>query len=108
MTVALDARWRISRDVAYELVQGEAVALNLKTGLYYKLNHVAACAFDYLARGLALRDLEDFLLREFEVDRATLRGDLVGLLADLEKYGLVIRGPRTESGCDGGRGSEAE
>ena len=80
--------------MAYELVQGEAVALNLKTGLYYKLNHVAACAFDYLARGLALRDLEDFLLREFEVDRATLRGDLVGLLADLEKYGLVIRGPR--------------
>ncbi len=103
----VDLWWRISRDAAYEFVQGEAVALNLKTGLYFKLNQVAAFALDHLARGLALKDLEDSLLREFEVDRATLRGDLIGLLADLEKYGLIVRGPQTEPGLGASRGREA-
>ena len=108
MTAAAEARWRISSHAAYELVQDEAVALNLKTGLYFKLNAVAACALDHLARGLALRDLEDCLLQDFDIDRTTLRRDLIGLLADLERYGLIVRGSRRGPGlgCSGGREGE--
>ena len=100
MTAAGEALWRTSRHTAYEFVQDEAVALNLNTGLYFKLNPVAACALDYLARGLALHDLEDCLLGQFDVDRATLHSDLIALLADLEEYGLIVRGPRGEPGLD--------
>ncbi|HKN48123.1 MAG TPA: PqqD family protein [Candidatus Polarisedimenticolia bacterium] len=84
-------RWIISDKTAYELVEGEAVALNLQTGTYYRLNAVAASALEYLPQCPALPDLTDRLLMEFDVDRPTLAADLAELFIDLERYGLVVR-----------------
>ena len=84
-------RWHISDRVAYEFVQGEAVALNLKTGTYYRLNPTAASALRQLARGAGLRDLTERLLEEFDVPRANLVADLTDLVADLERYDLIVR-----------------
>lgn len=86
-------RWHISDRVVYEFVQDEAVALNLKSGTYYRLNAVAASALRHLVRGAELRNLTDRLLEEFDVGRATLAADLADLLTDFEKYGLVVREP---------------
>jgi len=83
--------WRIGREVAYEFVEDEAVALNLRTGTYYRLNPVAAKAWRLLAKGSAMGAVVDRLFEEFEVDRDSLEADLRGLFADLERYGLLTR-----------------
>jgi len=86
-------RWRIEGTTAYELIDQEAVALNLKTGLYYRLSPVAARALDCLQRDLDLEDLLDVIVNEFEVDRSVARADLVQLVTELESFGLVAPRP---------------
>ena len=88
---ARSPRWRIGRDVAYEFLEDEAIALHLTTGTYYRLNPVAASAWRHLAGGSAMDDVVERLLAEFEVDRNSLEADLRGLFADLERYGLLTR-----------------
>jgi len=82
-------RWRISGKTAYEFIQDEAVALNLRTGLYYRLNAVAASALDGLAGGAGVDDLIARLVQDFDVEPAILRRDLGEFLSELEKYGLI-------------------
>jgi len=84
-------RWRIGRDVAFEFVDDEAVALNLKTGAYYRLNPTAARAWRLLEKSLGMDALVDDLLEEMEVERGRLEADLAELFADLERHGLAIR-----------------
>ena len=84
-------RWRIGREVAYEFVEDEAVALNLKTGKYYRLNPVAASAWRLLAKSPSMDDLIDGLIEEVEVDRDRLEADLNELFADLERHGLAVK-----------------
>jgi len=88
---AESGRWRIGREVAYEFVGDEAVALNLKTGTYFRLNGVAASAWRHLAESSDAENLVDSLLREFDVDRGTLVADVADLLVDLENHGLIVR-----------------
>jgi len=84
-------RWRVAPTTAYELIDDQAVALNLKSGLYFKLTPVAARALDRLGEGSGLEELLDLIVGEFEVDRPAARADLVELMAELERVGLVAR-----------------
>ena len=84
-------RWRIGREVAYEFVGDEAVALNLKTGTYFRLNGVGASAWKHLAKSPDAEGLADRLLREFDVDRRTLVADVTDFLLELEGHGLIVR-----------------
>ena len=67
------------------------MALNLKSGVYYRLNGSAATAYRLLSEGLESDGLTERLLEEYDVDRATLGADLEALLADLESAGLAVR-----------------
>ena len=82
-------RWRIGPKVAYEFVDDEAVALDLQSGTYYRLNPVAASAWRLLVKSTVLDELVDGLLEEFDIDRDRLEADLSELFVDLERYGLV-------------------
>ena len=84
-------RWRIGRDVAFEFVDDEAVALNLKTGVYYRLNPTAARAWRLLEKSPGMDALVDALLEEIDVERERLVADLGELFADLERHGLAMR-----------------
>jgi hypothetical protein len=70
-------------------VGGEMVLLDVDLGTYYGLNEVGTRAWSLLAEGASVGELEERLLVEFEVDRATLAADLHGLLRDLAEHGLI-------------------
>jgi hypothetical protein len=83
---------RIPDDVISEIVDGEAVLLNLKTGVYYSLNHVGTRIWQLIEQLGDERRVRDAGLGEYAVDAAQLDLDFARLLADLLERGLVARG----------------
>ena len=70
-------------------LDGEAVILSPQTGTYYGLNEVGARAFELTERPLAIGELVDMLLQEFDVSREQLLTDLIRFFTDMEEANLV-------------------
>jgi Coenzyme PQQ synthesis protein D (PqqD) len=70
-------------------VEGEAVILNVQTGVYYGLNPVGAWVWDELQSPTTVAELLEGLMAEFEVDEDRGEADLVTLLEDLAGASLI-------------------
>ncbi|MBW4446582.1 MAG: PqqD family peptide modification chaperone [Spirirestis rafaelensis WJT71-NPBG6] len=68
---------------------GEAVILNLKTGVYHGLNEVGARIWNFIQQPKAVSDIEQTLLQEYEVEAQQCDRDLKALLQDLQAAGLI-------------------
>jgi hypothetical protein len=84
---------RISDDVVFRDLAGEAVILNLTSGVYFGLDEVGTRMWQLLSehgddtKALAL------LLDEYEVDAAQLRQDFDQLIGQLRAKGLILVEP---------------
>jgi hypothetical protein len=74
--------------VAAEL-EGEAVLLNVETGIYYGLDEVGTRIWKCLEEGLTREDMVLRLLDEYDVEASALRRDVSEFLATLESNGLI-------------------
>src|SRR5688572_5395926 len=74
-------------------VSGEAIILNLKTERYYGLNEMGARMWEVLTITDSLQTALDVLHGEYDVDMATLRGDLLELVTRLVEDGLLEIAP---------------
>lgn len=83
------ARVALSDEVLVQGVFGEAVLLDLATGVYFGLNDTGTRFWHLLGQhsraDLAVRAL----VQEFDVDEETLRTDMTRLLQELVNAGLV-------------------
>ncbi len=70
-------------------LQGEAVILNYKSGVYYGLNPVGARIWELIQESRTPREVHEVLLGEYEVDSDRCWNDLVPLLAELRQAGLI-------------------
>jgi hypothetical protein len=86
-------RYRVSADVVSEVVDGEAVLLNLTSGVYFALNSVGTRVWQLVQEPRSAESLQSILLAEFEVAPDVLRADLATVLEDLLDRGLVERVP---------------
>ena len=86
---SLDRRVRLSDDVVFRELEGEAVLLNLASGMYFGLDAIGTRVWQLLAEHQTLQAVFDHMLQEFEVDDPTLRSDLVALVDRLMEHGLV-------------------
>ena len=68
---------------------GEAVILNLKTGVYHGLNEVGALIWTLIQEPKAVKDIKPILLQEYEVEDQQCDRDLKALLEDLLAAGLI-------------------
>ncbi len=75
---------QVSADLA-----GEAVILNLKSGVYYGLNPVGARIWQLIQEPKAVTNIRDSLLEEYEVKTDSCERDLLALLRELAAVGLV-------------------
>jgi hypothetical protein len=75
---------QVSADLA-----GEAVILNLKSGVYYGLNPVGARIWQLIQEPKAVTTIRDSLLEEYEVKTDSCERDLLALLRELAAVGLV-------------------
>ena len=70
-------------------VEGEAVILNMETGVYYGLNPVGAWVWEELQSPKTVAALLDDLVAEFDVDEQRGETDLMALLEDLAGASLI-------------------
>ena len=80
---------RISKEVIFQELEGEAVLLNMQSGIFFGLNPVAKRMWELLNElGQAEKVLQQ-LLREYEASEEQLRQDLVNFIERLKSKGLV-------------------
>ena len=70
-------------------VDGELVALHIENGTYYSFNETAARIWALLDRPKSVSELCAILAGEFEVDAQACAREVLLLLRDFEKDGLV-------------------
>lgn len=82
-------RLTIPDDVVFEVLDGEAVVLNLKTGIYFTLNPVGTRAWQLIQEHGELEKVLEVMLAEYEVEPALLDADLRELVEKLRGKGLL-------------------
>jgi Coenzyme PQQ synthesis protein D (PqqD) len=68
---------------------GEAVILNLKTGIYHGLNEVGAQVWTLIQEPKTVFEIKQTLLHEYEVEADVCERDLMILLQELVSAGLI-------------------
>ena len=84
------AKDQVSCDLA-----GEAVILDMKSGIYYGLNPVGARVWSLIQEPRTVSAVLDMLLEQYDVETNRCEGDLFALLQDLATKNLIVIDART-------------
>jgi hypothetical protein len=87
--ISLESRVEISGDVVSRELEGEAVILNLESGTYFGLDPVGTRIWSLLQEDGSLRRAFEVVLQEYDVAPEKLQGDILRLVDDLRRKGLV-------------------
>lgn len=93
MIPPMAVRYRVHPDLAFRVIDGEAVVLQVKTTTYFSLNPSGTVLWGTLQEGATRDALVDRLLAAFDVDRPRAEADVDALLADLKAESLVVEEP---------------
>lgn len=74
---------------AFRIINDEAVILNLDSGIYYSLNEVGSKVWDLCDGSRDIKDITTAVCQEFEVEREAAEKDVLELMDDLIKEGLI-------------------
>ncbi len=81
---------RASRDVVFQKIGDETILLNLKTGVYWGLNHTGAIIWEEISRHGNVARAVAALEREFSGTREQMTQAVNQLLEELSREGLLI------------------
>jgi hypothetical protein len=87
--VSLTSRARVSDDVVFRELDGEAVLLDLESGTYYGLDAVGTRIWQLIAEHGMLAAVLDGVVSEFDVERDAASADLLELVRRLTDRGLL-------------------
>ena len=90
MTLSLDATVQVPEDVVFRELDGEAVVLNLDSGIYFGLDEVGTRIWQLIDEHRSLRRAWEALQTEFDAPSAQLEADLIAFVDHLRAKGLVI------------------
>ena len=91
--VSLDSALVVPEDVICRELDGEAIILNLATGIYFGLDEIGTRLWALVAESGTLRHAVDVMAGEYDVERAELERDALELAGGLIEKGLVqVRG----------------
>ena len=83
-----------SEDIAAEVVGGEAVILNLSSGVYYSLDGAGAIAWALLESGHTPGEAGARIANIYDVPGERAAADVEGLAAQLAAEGVIARADR--------------
>ena len=75
---------QISCDMA-----GEAVVLNMKSGMYYGMDQVGALVWNLVQEPRTFEYIREAILQQFEVERESCERDLIAFLYEMESAKLI-------------------
>jgi len=89
MTISFSDRVRMPDDVLISNLQEESVILNLDSERYYGLDDVGTRFLSVLNTSDSIEAAYEVLRDEYDVDAHNLRQDLIELVEDLVKQGIL-------------------
>jgi hypothetical protein len=93
MELSLRHSITVPPDIVFREVDGEAVILNLDSGLYFGLDQVGTRIWQLIQEHGSLQKVFETMCEEFDVGSDTLERDLLGLMDELCAKGLVRASP---------------
>jgi hypothetical protein len=81
---------KLSPDVVFRDLDGEAVILDLESGTYFGLNEVGTRVWQLVGEGRSEVEIVDLVASEYDADRATIAADVTRLLEELRTRRLVV------------------
>jgi hypothetical protein len=95
--ISLDCSAKINEEsVVSRELEGEAVMLNLASGVYFGLNEVGTRIWALIQEHGSLRKVLEAMQQEYEVAPQTLESDLLLIVEELRAKGLVSVSQRDE------------
>lgn len=87
--LSIDSAIAVSTEQIWSDLVGEAVILDLKSGVYYGLDSVGAQIWKLLQESKTVSEIRDLLLAEYDVVTDRCETDLLLFLSDLRAKGLI-------------------
>lgn len=84
-------RFTLSPDVKVNILDGEAVLLDLQTGAYFGLNKVGAHIWQMYGEGQSVQQAIESVCQRFEVEAARAEQDARALTEKLVERGLLTK-----------------
>lgn len=76
--------------LAYRIIDGEVVIIDLKDNKLHVLNPVATFIWEHLDGQTQIKDIVKKISKEFDVDSDTAERDCIDVISDLKKKNLVF------------------
>ena len=80
---------KAAKDVVFRELEGEAILLNLRTGIYFGLNAMGTRIWQLLSEHEKVDPVATMLLDEYDITEEQLRGHLFEFVGKLKSKGLV-------------------
>ncbi|NNN05948.1 MAG: PqqD family protein [Elusimicrobia bacterium] len=84
-----EQRFKRAAHTAFRRIEDEGVVLDLRSSAYYSLNETARAVWEGLNAGLSVAAVAEKLSSEFDETPAKIEGDVVAIVAQLSKDGLI-------------------
>jgi hypothetical protein len=88
-SVSLKDSIQVAPDVVFRVLDGQAVLLNLKTGVYFGLNEMGTDIWNNLVENGSLEAAYQRILKEYDVEPELAARDLLRITTELLDKGLV-------------------
>jgi hypothetical protein len=87
--ISLISQVALSDDVLFQELQGDAVLLDLKTGVYFGLDRVGTRMWQLISEHKMLSAVVETVTGEFEVTEEKCADDLLSFVGRLQDQGLL-------------------
>jgi hypothetical protein len=84
-------------EVAAKVIDGEAILINLSTGLYYSMGKVGGRVWSLIEQNRNCRDIASAIAAEYEIAAATAANDVAELVEQLAAEKLIDAGPQDDA-----------
>ena len=95
--ISMNSTVTMARDQVYSGLDDEVAILGLKKGIYYGLNSVGARIWRLIQEPKTVREIRDTLIEEYDVDSEHCEREVLALLHDLAREGLIEVRDETDS-----------
>lgn len=87
--ITIDSRVTLSPDVLFQELQGDAVLLDMKSGVYFGLDRIGTRMWQLMGEPKPLSAVVEAVMNEFEVSQSRCTEDVLDLAKKLAEQGLL-------------------
>jgi len=84
-------------NVIHEVIDGEAVIVNLENGKYYSIDKVGAAIWEHIENGLSGQEIVKAIAEKYEGSRTQIESGVSQLVSQLQQENLIISNGANEN-----------